>query len=1064
MSLFKKLLNNNKGITLVELLVTLGIMSIVTAGIGAAVVSATRSYSNGSVEVDMQTDAQNITNIITNLVIDSTECTNADPADGTANTSNLYVRSVPTSWVEVSEIDGSQIEHTDYTYYALVYNATSKEIKYGKSIDSYADAADAGNLFTLATNVDAFTADASSFSKDYTVHVDLDMYSQASRRSIQTSFSVTSRNAQSAGAVVEADGAVIAVNTMMVMEPNQSIDRKYDILESGSISGSALNIQLYYQKSVSAEKITDGSLTVTDDGAGNLTIVTNGSIKPDPTQEDKAVYIRLATTTTITDEDGNTHPCDEKWITVYIREITNIYINGKRTNNKSAARKDSTYKITSTLGENNIYNPDRFYAFPEDQDYVEPYPVIWRITCTVDNILDYIEFTDGTAPDDLHMQGTKTIWGYYDGSTPNSIITIKFKEDLPAKESITFTCISAHSMGKYTDASGVEKLTNKTGDPYPSTGYVSASYTIKRSFFDDGYKRGKVAAVDTQYHTITAVRDIIEPVFKKWYGTDWNKNTDNKALYEKYFKSMQALIDGDDNATDNIRFTVVFSVGTFEYNEDGTKKVDEFGEEIVHWTPYRNLDMQENATNFRYNENVAFGMLPNQEYMLEHVAVLYNKNTKEIIYPHYAKLLKEGNGFDGYGWDSEFISLCYSSKVMGSGEYFFDESEYLMQSPVAKALVFFEENDNDPDPSKRYGQTISGKFYSIGEYQSVLGSLGSPVKISSTTTVALNPEYQGFMKMGAYTYDFGLVLQKYDPDKKEFVKVSEGTSVQTPKGGVQVQIDSTTIRFNKVSSADDDGSVYRLLLTMRGMYVAKLTGNGDAFTTDANVVYTGVSNLDSKYYLANGSTPSSCKYTFPLYYDLDTADEQGTLYFTMSKNYFTFDANCNNEIANPAKIPAGSDANTFPIVSRDGYIFEGWYTAKTGGTKIDNTNWWNYTQEMTLYAHWAKAGTATVAISDFTAANWNGSFGGLQANIKVTVSGGPVTSVKIPCTNIKRIDSDTWYYGCEVSGGYITITFSTPLKDGDVINFKLQNGEAANNNTGSGFGNTSIGGVNVSFR
>lgn len=49
-----------------------------------------------------------------------------------------------------------------------------------------------------------------------------------------------------------------------------------------------------------------------------------------------------------------------------------------------------------------------------------------------------------------------------------------------------------------------------------------------------------------------------------------------------------------------------------------------------------------------------------------------------------------------------------------------------------------------------------------------------------------------------------------------------------------------------------------------------------------------------------------------------------------------------------------STYGTLPTPTRDGYSFNGWYTAKTGGTKVTNTTKVTTAKDHTLYAQWQK--------------------------------------------------------------------------------------------------------------
>ena len=76
-----------------------------------------------------------------------------------------------------------------------------------------------------------------------------------------------------------------------------------------------------------------------------------------------------------------------------------------------------------------------------------------------------------------------------------------------------------------------------------------------------------------------------------------------------------------------------------------------------------------------------------------------------------------------------------------------------------------------------------------------------------------------------------------------------------------------------------------------------------------------------------------------------------TMNFPAKSYTVTFDAN-GGTTANPSSItkPSNAELGTLPTTSRTGYTFNGWYTAKTGGTKISTTT--KVTGNVTYYAQW----------------------------------------------------------------------------------------------------------------
>lgn len=66
----------------------------------------------------------------------------------------------------------------------------------------------------------------------------------------------------------------------------------------------------------------------------------------------------------------------------------------------------------------------------------------------------------------------------------------------------------------------------------------------------------------------------------------------------------------------------------------------------------------------------------------------------------------------------------------------------------------------------------------------------------------------------------------------------------------------------------------------------------------------------------------------------------------------TFNANGGNVSQSTKTVIYGSTYGELPTPTRDNYVFDGWYTAASGGTKITSSTVFNSTNDVTLYAHW----------------------------------------------------------------------------------------------------------------
>jgi uncharacterized repeat protein (TIGR02543 family) len=84
--------------------------------------------------------------------------------------------------------------------------------------------------------------------------------------------------------------------------------------------------------------------------------------------------------------------------------------------------------------------------------------------------------------------------------------------------------------------------------------------------------------------------------------------------------------------------------------------------------------------------------------------------------------------------------------------------------------------------------------------------------------------------------------------------------------------------------------------------------------------------------------------------------EPTTLYahYTAKKYTVKFNANKGKVTTKTKKYTYAAKYKSLPKVTRKGYKFNGWYTKKSGGSKISKTTKVRITKTTTLYAHWTK--------------------------------------------------------------------------------------------------------------
>lgn len=117
----------------------------------------------------------------------------------------------------------------------------------------------------------------------------------------------------------------------------------------------------------------------------------------------------------------------------------------------------------------------------------------------------------------------------------------------------------------------------------------------------------------------------------------------------------------------------------------------------------------------------------------------------------------------------------------------------------------------------------------------------------------------------------------------------------------------------------------------------------------------------SGYYFDGWYTDSKCTkaYNFSTKVTANT-----TLYAKWLKKYTVkFNGNGGSVKTTSKKVTYSKKYGTLPSPTRKGYSFSGWYTKKSGGTKITANSTVKITKTTTLYAHWKKISVKTTSIS-----------------------------------------------------------------------------------------------------
>lgn len=329
MKWMKNFSRNQKGLSLVELLCAVTILSIIIAGVGTSMVVSARSYQRSNTELDLQQKSQIAANLLTNLIIDADEII-SPPADGSHS----------------SELKINKLESGVLVEYQISWSGTSLV---------YSTGSESG---TLAEDISDFSIwRVSDNNLDFTLEV-----SSNDGRTFKSDYHVTPRNGVSAGSGNATTGTTKSIwaENELTLEPNQVYeDLNVQIIgapmDSYAIEGLSGNTDLNTKvepKDANTIKITVGSDEYGDAGATFRFQIK--ALKSDGSVDSEVLPFT---------------------VNVHVRRVTNMGVGGSKTEG-GRAKANSVYQVTAqTAGPNLPRVPGAWY----DLDYVPTHPVTWEL-------------------------------------------------------------------------------------------------------------------------------------------------------------------------------------------------------------------------------------------------------------------------------------------------------------------------------------------------------------------------------------------------------------------------------------------------------------------------------------------------------------------------------------------------------------------------------------------------------------------------------------------------------------------------------------------------------------
>lgn len=301
-----------------------------------------------------------------------------------------------------------------------------------------------------------------------------------------------------------------------------------------------------------------------------------------------------------------------------------------------------------------------------------------------------------------------------------------------------------------------------------------------------------------------------------------------------------------------------------------------------------------------------------------------------------------------------------------------------------------------------YQMNVSGSEYTLKETENKTGTTASSVTVANLKKTYAGFTYEG--GKGATTAtatkpstldttttvlaDGTRVINLYYSRNKYTLTLNKGTGISAVTGagtyyyGQSVTIDATVASGYTWSKWSDNNTTKKATITMPAnaltltanatlnSYTISYTLNGGSVTTANPTSY----NVTTAAFTINN--PTKTGYTFEGW--TGTGLSSATKTVTVAKgssgnrsytanwtaNTYTVTFNANGGTCSTANktVTYASTYGTLPTPTKTGYVFNGWYTSSSGGTKITSSTNVSITANQTLYAQWTEIVLTSVTV------------------------------------------------------------------------------------------------------
>ena len=270
-------------------------------------------------------------------------------------------------------------------------------------------------------------------------------------------------------------------------------------------------------------------------------------------------------------------------------------------------------------------------------------------------------------------------------------------------------------------------------------------------------------------------------------------------------------------------------------------------------------------------------------------------------------------------------------------------------------------------------------------------------KFACTNTSCASSSYSKVGLISTSEYEMLGGINSYLASSESYFALDNGTIKNITSSGIEETSTTSGLRpavylqdYVTVTGSGTVSDPFKLKMPEYAVVLNVVNGNAalpsKMITRGENATYEITPNTGYKLVLSSNTCSNGTLSGNTFTISNVTSAQSCTITLTPESYTLTLDANGGSVSTTSKTVTYDSTYGDLPTPTRTGYTFNGWYTANSGGTKIESTTQVKTASNHTLYAHWTPI-TYTITLNNQSATSAGTTTAYYQYNTTKTVNG-----------------------------------------------------------------------------